>query len=506
MDGISNNNRRIAKNALMLYVRMFLNLSMTLYTSRIVLKYLGVEDYGIYNIVGGLVSMFSLISGALSNSVSRFLTFELGKGNSENLKKTFSVSVSIHIALALIIFIATEVIGVWFLNNRMNISPNRIYAANWVLQFSLLTFLINLMSIPYNAAIVAHERMKAFAYVGVLEVTLKLVVAYLIVIISCDKLIVYSILLFLTSLLIRSIYGIYCKRFQECKYTFIWDRNIVITMSQFAGWNFLGTLVNLFKSQGVNILINIYLGVALNAAQGLATQINNAVQAFVDNFMMAINPQIIKDYARNEKNKSLKMVKVASRLSFFLMLIIAFPIINETALILDLWLDDYPKITIIFVQLILIYTLIETLSKPLITMINATGRIKYYQIGISCILILNFPLSYIALAIGYAPESIYFIYIFIGFISLLFRIHILSRLCQLRFLKFTLSILWQPLLISTIAVVVGYLLTNISEWFMRVLFTFVGGTFILLITIFYIGLTKHEREIVKFSIRNIVKK
>lgn len=312
------NQQRVARNTLLLYFRMFLNMAITLYTSRVILKYLGIEDYGIYNVVGGLVSMFSLISGSLSNSVSRFITFELGKGNNQKLRKIFSISVLIHIILAIIIFLAVEFIGVWFLNVHMNINESRISAANWVLQFSLLTFIVNIISVPYNAIIIAYEKMKAFAYVSILEVTLKLVAVYLLIISPIDRLIMYSFLLFLIAILLRVIYGIYCKtHFNECAIKLTWDKNIIIEMSQFAGWNFLGSLSNIFKTQGVNILINIFHGATLNAAQGIATQINNAVQSFSENFMTALNPQIIKSYASNDINRSLNMVKVGARLSFF---------------------------------------------------------------------------------------------------------------------------------------------------------------------------------------------
>lgn len=492
------NQQRVAKNTLLLYFRMFLNMAITLYTSRIILKYLGIEDYGIYNVVGGLVSMFSLISGSLSNSVSRFITFELGKGNGQKLRKIFSVSVLIHIILSAIIFLAVESIGVWFLNTHMNINETRIYAANWVLQFSLFTFIVNIISVPYNAIIIAYEKMKAFAYVSILEVTLKLIAVYLLIISPIDRLIMYSFLLFLIAILLRLIYGIYCKmHFNECSIKWTWDKNIIIEMSQFAGWNFLGSLSNIFKSQGVNILMNIFHGATLNAAQGIATQINNAVQSFSDNFMTALNPQIIKSYASNDINRSLNMVKVGARLSFFLMFLISFPIICETSFILKLWLQDFPQYTIIFTKLTLIYILIEVLSKPIITIINASGKIRAYQLGVSFLLILNFPISFLALKLGYNPSSIYIISILIAISAFLFRIYILHRQCSISYLKLLYDILSRPIIIAIIAIIIQKGLSVIPTGIERVMLTFSGGIGIILLSIIFVGLNPQERSMLK---------
>lgn len=492
------NQQRVARNTLLLYFRMFLNMAITLYTSRVILKYLGIEDYGIYNVVGGLVSMFSLISGSLSNSVSRFITFELGKGNNQKLRKIFSISVLIHIILAIIIFLAVESIGVWFLNVHMNINESRISAANWVLQFSLLTFIVNIISVPYNAIIIAYEKMKAFAYVSILEVTLKLIAVYLLIISPIDRLIMYSFLLFLIAILLRVIYGIYCKtHFNECAIKLTWDKNIIIEMSQFAGWNFLGSLSNIFKTQGVNILINIFHGATLNAAQGIATQINNAVQSFSENFMTALNPQIIKSYASNDINRSLNMVKVGARLSFFLMLLLSFPILCETSFILKLWLQKFPTYTIIFTKLTLIYILIEALSKPIITIINATGRIRIYQLGISILLILNFPISFLALKLGYNPSSIYIISIFIAILALLFRIYILHKQCNISTLRFLYEILSKPILITIIAIILQKILTLIPADVERITLTFTIGIILILVSIIFIGLNSQERNILR---------
>ena len=492
------NQQKVAINTLLLYFRMFLNMAITLYTSRIILKYLGIEDYGIYNVVGGLVSMFSLISGSLSNSVSRFITFELGRGNEQKLRKIFSISVLIHIILSGIIFLAVESIGVWFLNAHMSINDTRINAANWVLQFSLFTFIVNIISVPYNAIIIAYEKMKAFAYVSILEVTLKLIAVYLLIISPIDRLIMYSFLLFLIAVLLRMIYGIYCKtHFNECTIRWTWNKDIIMEMSQFAGWNFLGSLANIFKTQGVNILVNIFHGATLNAAQGIATQINNAVQSFSENFMTALNPQIIKNYANGDINKSLNMVKVGARLSFYLMFLLSFPILCETSFILKLWLQDFPLYTIIFTKLTLIYILIEVLSKPIITIINASGRIRAYQLGISILLVLNFPISFLVLKLGYAPSSIYIISILIAISAFLFRTYILHKQCNIPYLRFLYEVLSRPILITIIAIIIQKILSFIQADIERIILTFTGGIIFILISIIFVGLNSQERNILK---------
>ena len=305
----SANNKRIAKNTIILYIRTIVILVISLYTSRIILNALGVEDFGIYNAVGGVVAMFTVISGALSSSISRFLTYELGKGDKEQLKIIFSTSVNIQIGLAVIILSIGEIVGVWFLNYKMNIPPDRIIAANWVLQCSLVTFSIDLISIPYNACIIAHERMDAYAYISILQAILKLLICYAITFSPSDKLITYAILLVLVSIIIRCIYAVYCCRhFEESKYIFTFNKPIMRDMTNFAGWNFFTNSAFVFNTQGVNILINIFFGVTINAARGIATQVENAVMQLVNSFTTAMNPQITKNYASGNRAEMLSLV------------------------------------------------------------------------------------------------------------------------------------------------------------------------------------------------------
>lgn len=320
------NNKRIAKNALLLYFRTFFTMAVALYTSRVILKVLGIEDYGIYNVIGGVVAMFSAISGTLSSSISRFLTYELGENKSERLNRIFSTSVNIQVIISIIIILTGEIVGVWFINYKMQIPAERLIAANWVFQCSLFTFIINLISIPYNACIIAHEKMSAFAYISILEVTLKLVIVYSLLISPYDKLITYAILLTVVSLFIRSTYSIYCKRhFTECKYHLSYEKKLLKEMLSFAGWSFLGNSAYIFNTQGINILINIFFGVTLNAARGITTQVEGAIMQFVNNFTMAINPQITKSYASGEKDYMFSLICQGAKYSYILLLFFVIP-------------------------------------------------------------------------------------------------------------------------------------------------------------------------------------
>lgn len=319
MSQISQNNKRIAKNTLLLYFRMLFMMVVSLYTSRVVLNALGVEDFGIYNVVGGVVAMFSMLSGSLSAAITRFITYELGTGNQENLKKIFSSAVTIQLWLAILIIFLAEAVGVWFLNVKMNIPEIRMTAANWVFQFSVLTFAVNLISVPYNASIIAHERMSAFAYISILEAIGKLAIAFLVVVSSIDRLVFYAILMCVVALIVRLAYGFYCKRhFDECTYHFIFDKDLLKRMFGFAGWNFIGAASSILRDQGGNIIINLFAGPTVNAARGIAFQVNNAIHGFVSNFMTALNPQITKSYASGNSDYMMILICQGARLSFYM--------------------------------------------------------------------------------------------------------------------------------------------------------------------------------------------
>lgn len=433
----SDNNKRIAKNTLLLYFRMLFMMVVSLYTSRVILNVLGVEDFGIYNVVGGVVAMFTIISGSLSAAISRFITYELGKGGQSKLNRIFSASVTIQLLLSLIIVVLIETVGVWFLNAKMTIPEPRMTAANWVLQLSIITFVINLISVPYNAAIIAHEKMSAFAYISILEAVGKLVIAFLIVWSPMDKLIFYAILMCAVAVVVRLTYGHYCKKhFTECTYHFHWDKDILKQMFGFAGWNFIGASSAVLKDQGVNVVINMFTCPAVNAARGIAMQVNGAIYNFVQSFMTALNPQITKSYAANNHKYMMALIFQGSRLSYYILMVLALPVIINTDYILYLWLKIVPEHTVSFVQLVLLFSMSEAISLPLVTAMLATGNIKKYQIIVGGLQVLNLPIAYILLKFNFAVELVFVVAIVISQLCLLARLHLLRGMIGLHAREF----------------------------------------------------------------------
>ena len=428
MDTNQHRGQRLAKNTLMLYVRMLVLMLVGLYTSRVVLEALGETDYGVYNVVGGVVAMFTIISGALNSAISRFITFEMGKGADAQLNKVYSTAVTIQLILAGIVVILAEPIGIWFINNEMTIAPDRIPAAEWVLHFSLLAFVVNLMSVPQMASITAHERMSAYAYIGVLDGLLRLGTALIIAYSSEDRLIGYAALMAVTVIIVRAAYGIYCrKHFEECRYRPVFDRSLIKEMFAFAGWNFVGVTSGVLRDQGGNILVNLFSGPAVNAARGVAVQLNGAVQGFVTNFMTAVNPQITKSYASGEHEYMFSLVRKSSRMSFYLLLMLVLPLLLNTDVVLGLWLKDVPAHTTLFVQLFLIFALSESLSNPMITAMLATGSIRNYQLVVGGLQLLNIPISYVLLKMGCVPEVTVIVAIALSQVCLWARLIMLSR-------------------------------------------------------------------------------
>lgn len=424
--------RRIAKNTLMLYVRMFFMMFLGLFTSRIVLNALGENDFGVYNVVGGVVAMFTIISGALNSAVSRFITFEMGKGEDAQLNKVYSTAVTIQMILALIVVILAEPVGIWFIGNEMTIDPSRIPAAKWVLHFSLLSFVINLMSVPQMASITAHEKMSAYAYIGILDGLLRFGVALVIAVSGHDRLILYAFLMMCSVLIVRMAYGLYCRRhFPECRYRPVWDLPLIKEMFSFAGWNFIGVTSGVLRDHGGNILVNLFFGTAVNAARGVAIQLNGAVQGFVTNFMTAVNPQITKSYASGDREYMLSLVGKSSRMSFYLLFVIALPLIFNTEYLLGLWLKDVPEGSASFARLFLIFALSESLSNPLITAQLATGNIRRYQIIVGGLIMLNLPASYVLLWLGAPAESTVIVAIVISQLCLIARLVLLKDMVGL---------------------------------------------------------------------------
>ena len=454
--------RRIARNTLMLYIRMFALLLVGLYTSRVVLEALGENDYGIYNVVGGVVAMFTIISGALNSAVSRFIPFEMGKGAAARLNEVYSTAVTIQFIIALTVVAAAEPIGLWFIENEMTIDPSRIPAAKLVLHFSILAFVINLMSVPQMASITAHEKMSAYAAIGVLDGLLRLAVAFMIMRSPMDRLVYYAALMAAVVLIVRGAYGIYCRtHFPECRYRPVFEKPLMKEMFSFAGWNFIGVSAGVLRDQGGNILVNLFYGTAVNAARGIAVQLNAAVQGFVTNFMTAVNPQITKSYASGDKAYMLSLIRRSSRMSFFLLFVIALPILFNTEYLLSIWLKDVPAHTVMFVRLFLVFALCESISNPLITAQLATGKIRNYQLVVGGLMLLNIPVSYIFLKHGAAAEITVAVAIAISLVCLAARLVMLRGMIGLSIRKFVSDVCLKIVLVVVISLILPIAIYNV---------------------------------------------
>lgn len=508
MQDNTSSNKLIAKNTILLYLRTLLILVVSLYTSRVVLNTLGVDDYGIYQAVGGVVAMFSVISGALSNSISRFITFSLGKGDKETLNKIFVTSINIQVIISIIVLLLCEIVGVWFLNCKMNIPLERIVAANWVLQCSLITFVVGLISTPYNACIIAHEHMSAFAYVSILDAVLKLVIIYALCISPYDKLITYSILLVVVSLIIRLIYGFYCgKHFEECKYRIAFDKDLFKEMAGFAGWNFFTNAAYIFNTQGVSILVNMYFGVALNAARGIAAQVDGTLKQFIENFTMAVNPQITKSYAAGETERFNYLICKGARFSFFLLLIFFLPLLFETKLILTLWLKIVPEYTVVFVRLALIGSLVTCLGTTGYTACMATGSIKKYVLWITLLGSMVFVFTWLAYWLGFSVVATYWIYIIVYIIVQAARLMLMKQMLNFQpkiWLEGVLGEIWLPTLFSLVLpfVIIYFFPENYIRLFVNVVVSILSSCAF----IYLLGLTKGERITIKNVALNYYKK
>nr|WP_270711484.1 MATE family efflux transporter [Phocaeicola coprophilus] len=493
----------IIKNTLFLYLRMLFIMIVSLFTSRVVLNALGVNDYGIYNVVGGFISMFNVFCAGLSTTTQRFITYDLGKGDAKELTRTFSSCVIIYIFISIIIIIIAEIGGMWFLENKMTIPADRFHAAKYVYQISLLTLVINLISIPYNALIISHEKMKAFAYISIFEASAKLLVAYCILISPFDKLIVYAILLFLIQLIIRCIYTYYCKKnFKEANITYKIDKEKIKQLYSFAGWAMFGGLASMGFTQGLNVLLNIFFSPAINAARGIAVQVQNAVNSFAINFQTAVNPRIIKSFASKDLEYMFKLVFSSSKFSFLLLYGISLPILLETKTILNLWLQNPPEYTDIFLKLIIITTIIDAMSNPFMRVADATGKIKYYQITVGTILLLIVPISYIVLKLGGKPYSVFIVHLIICIIAFLVRLFIVKSLVVFSIRKYFTDVILKLLTTSILTLIIPLIIYfKLPQSNLRLFYVILSSYFIFIIISYIVSLTNEERRIILNKIR-----
>lgn len=491
------NKKRVAKNTILLYIRMFIVMGIGIYTGRIVLDTLGVTDYGIYNVVGGIISIVAFFHSAITAASQRFISYELGKKDRGRLRTVFCTSVNIHLFVSVIIVILGETIGVWFVNTYLNIPESRLYAANWVFQASIFILVCKIMSVPYNSAIIAHEKMAAFAYISVIEVVLELASVFYLYITRCDKLITYSLLLLFIAFVIRMSYVVYCRiNFSECKYSFCYDRQLVCQMLAYTGYSVMGSLGYVGRDQGINVLLNIFCGPSANAARGLGLLVSSKVNAFSHNFTTALTPQITKQYAAGNLQTSKDLVYTGNRLSFFLLSIISMPFLLNSDQILNVWLTKVPVYADIFLKLSLISSLIYSMSVCLSRAIEATGYIKIFQSGVFILLILELPFVWLLLKFGAPPYAIMLPTIISNVIAVFFRFFLIRHYLPIyNFREF----LWAVFMRCTIVFILSYSVCS-------VICLYIKGSFLLLclssmlcllftaLIIYFIGLKHSEKK------------
>ena len=494
----SNNNKRIAKNTLLLYFRMFFIMAVTLYTSRVVLSALGVEDYGIYNVVGGIVAMMGVLNGAMSVSTQRYLTFELGRGDMVRLKQTFSLCLTIFFLLSIIVVALAETIGLWFLNTQLVIPQERMSASNWIYQFAILSCISSLITMPFNAAIIAHERMNVYAYVGIIEVVLKLLIVYMLLILPADRLISYGFLFMLSHFIVTGIYIGYCwKKFSETRYTWYWEKPLFKELVSYSGWNLFGSLSGIVKGQGLNILLNMFFNPAVNAARGIAFQINAAITQFFSNFYTAVRPQITKYYAQDNMVEMQKLIFRSSKLSFYLIMLISLPIIIEAPYIVNLWLGQLPEYVVPFTRLIIAISAVDCMATPLMTAAHATGNIKLYQSSVGTMTILNVPISYVFLKLGYSPLIVFYISLVIAVICFFMRLWIVRQLMEFPVMEYIVKVFGTCLIVCSMSLILPLAAhLTLEESLISVIMVCLVSLLSSMVSVYFIGMDNKEKQFV----------
>lgn len=502
----SSNNKRIAKNTVYLYFRTILIMLITLYTSRVILNVLGVEDFGVYNAVGGVVSMFGFLTAALSAAISRFITFELGHNNNDinRLRVIFSTSIRIQIVLGLLVLVLGELVGVWFLNTQMNIPLERVSAANWVWQCCLLSFIINLISVPYNALIIAHEHMNAYALVSILDAALRLGICFLLVTSPWDKLSTYAVLHVAVALFIRLCYGFYCsKHFEESVYTSQKDKGLAKEMFGFAGYSFLNNSVSIFNHQGINLLINMYFGVLFNAAKGVASQVESAILQLVNNLTVAVNPQITKSYAAGDKERMFSLICKGSKYSYYLLLLFSLPIFLEAECVLKLWLKIVPDYSVLFLRLAMIGGMIKMLGNTGFTACMATGKIKKYSIWVTAVGITAFPITLISYRLGCPVEFSYYSYIFAYAMVEFVRLVLMKSMIGFPPMRFVKEVFLNAIIVTFLSAIIPFQLSrHYPDGLLRLVLVVIASIVCVALTTYFVGMNKNERMYLIRVIKN----
>lgn len=505
----SNNNKRIARNTFLLYLRMLFLLVLSLYTSRILLDGLGVDDFGLYNVVGGIVAIFTFVCTAMSNSTLRFVTFELGKNDNQTLQDIVTVSRLIHFVLGLLIILFAETLGLWYFNHFLVVHASRVDSAFWVYQISIISCFVTLSIVPYNAMVIAHEKMSAYAVISSIDGVLKFLIALLIRVSSYDHLVLYAVLLLFVQILDLVLYHSYCsKYFNECRLSRHINIEKVKEMSRFAGWSMIGNLAWIGYTQGLNLLLNAFFGTIVNAARGVAVQVQNAVSNFVKSFQSAINPQITKAYAQGDMTRFHDLICTSSKFAYYLVLVFVLPIFLEADYILELWLIEVPEHTVNFVRLIMLIMLIGPFETPIANGIQATGNIRTYQILEGGLLLLIVPLSYISLSWGSFPaESVFIIQFIVYVIVQIVRVYISHKDLKLSYSYYFRKIIFRVIIVTIFALPIPVVLRiMINQAVVNFVVVTICSLLSVLCSSYLLGLENNEKTFVKTKVMTLINK
>lgn len=504
----SPDNIRIVKNTGILYVRMLILMFLGFYTSRVVLNSLGVVDYGVYNVVGGIVAVFSILTTAMSGTTQRYITIALGENNINKLKETFSVGLSIHLIISLILFICIEFLGLYFLYNYAVIPKDRLTAAFWVFQISTITAILTIINVPFNGTIIAHEKMSAFAFFSIIDVVTKLLICFILPYTSLDKLIVYACLLFISSIINFISMQIYCiKKFIEAKYKLSWNKGMFKSMFGMTSWSLIDKVAYIGFAQGVTLVTNIFFGPAVNAASGIASQGSNVISQFTQNFQVAVNPQITKSYANGDLENMHKLIIRSAKFSCFLLLYLIIPIFFEAEILLKLWLGNVPDHAVLYLKLSLITSLINAIINPLQTSNMACGRVRNYLLARNLILLLILPVTYFTYKFGGIPESSVIVNISMFTIAMIVGAKILQSQIQLKFSLFLHEIVLNITIITILSCIIPFLIhIYLDNDIARLIITTLSSIVSTSLLIYIVGLNNKERQFISERIKNHLKK
>lgn len=490
------NNKRIAKNTLFLFIQTFVTLVVNLFAVRLILDALGAEDYGIQNVVGGVVTMFSFISSTMASAAQRYFAFEIGRNNYEKLNQLFNLTLLSYLAIVIVSLLVIEPVGMWLVNSKLVIPLNRLDAANWVFQLAVISFGIQMMVVPYTSLVIAQEKMSVFAIISVIDSILKLLIVYVLFVSNGDKLKLYAVYLFAVHLLNGITYIAYCRfHFKESRLKYYWNKSEFLSMIKYSGWYLYGTLASVVRSQGLNIIINLFFNPVVNAARAIAFQINGVINHFVNSYYQAVRPQITKYYSSDEHSQMMSLVISSSRISFYLFALVGIPVCIDAPYILSIWLKEVPNYTVIFTILVIVSAAIEVLGIPISTAVCASGKIKWYQIVNGSLYLLTIPVAYWVLKLGYPPQSVFVVTICLTFISLCCRIVFLLKQFGLSVKDYCKQVLLRIAPVLIISTLIPFFIHNlIDESFLRLCLTVIMTSFFIIITVFFIGIPKSERN------------